>query len=82
MDRTLTSEERYRRAEELYRRRTEGKSNIDTKRKPNKKKNKFKKVTNQLIISVLIYMVIITIKSSNIDFFNSVIQNTRNNSFV
>lgn len=79
MERILTPEERYKRAEEIYRRRNGQKvstGDVHLESKPEIKNNKLKKIINQLMVSVLIYLSIVAIKSADIDLTKDILQKT------
>ena len=81
MERTVSAEERIRRAEEIYnRRRMQGgvrvsTSNVNTKVKSNYKL--FKRMILQIIICLLIYFIFYLIKNSNYIFSEDVINKTK-----
>ena len=81
MERTISSEERIRRAEEIYQRRR-GQSDVRVPtRNVNTKKNTeyrmFKKLILQILICLLIYFIFYLIKNSNYIFSEDVINKTR-----
>ena len=81
MERALSSEERIRRAEEIYQRRKMQSgvrvptSNVNTQK--NAEYRMFKKLILQIIICLLIYFIFYLIKNSNYIFSENVINKTR-----
>ena len=81
MERTLSSEERIRRAEEIYQRRKMqsgvrfSTSNVNSKKKP--EYQLFKKLVLQITICLLIYFIFYLIQNSNYIFSENVINKTK-----
>lgn len=75
MDRILSPEERYKRAQELYAKRNNQKEILLKKEKAESvKKSKVKKIFIQLLVSALIYFVLLSIKNSEISFSNNMLE--------
>lgn len=81
MEKTLSSEERIRRAEEIYqKRRMQGGVRVSTKNVNSKKQLEyglFKKLFLQIVICLLIYFIFYLIQNSNYIFSENVINKTR-----
>lgn len=80
MERTISSEERIRRAEEIYqRRRNQNESGIRVSTSVNTKKEYklYKKMIVQIVISLIIYLSFYLVKNSNYIFTESVINKTK-----
>lgn len=80
MERTISSEERIRRAEEIYqRRRNQNESGIRVSTSVNTKKEYklYKKMAMQIVISLIIYLSFYLVKNSNYIFTESVINKTK-----
>ena len=76
MERTLTVEEKIRRAEEIYERRKQGETRPIAKVNVNEKKDikLIKKMLIQILICVAIYLIIYTVQNSQYVFSNDFIQ--------
>ena len=78
MERILSPEERYKRAQELYARRNNQKVTTTKNENANTiKKSKEKKIFIQLIVSALIYFIILSIKNGEFAFSNNVLEKTK-----
>ena len=79
MERTLTVEEKIRRAEEIYERRKQGETRPIAKVNVNEKKDikLIKKMLIQILICVAIYLIIYTVQNSQYVFSNDFIQKVK-----
>lgn len=78
MERILSPEERYKRAQELYARRNNQKVTMSKNENTDYiKKSKAKKIFIQLMASALIYFIIFSIKNGEFSFSNNILEKTK-----